>query len=105
MCARVLRSSRIEAAARMRSFLERTARGVIRGQHSRAETTVSQDSGRGWPGRRQEKGLVAQVAAEPRMAPAPCFEVPGDRIEQLRFVRRRFPHGRPAEESCANLRV
>ena len=47
----------------------------------------------GWPGRRQQKRLVAQIAAEPRVALAPRLEAPGDRVEQLGLARRRFPHG------------
>ena len=43
-------------------------------------------------------GVVAQLAAQPRVALAPGLEAPGDRVEQPSFGRRWFLNGRSAEK-------
>ena len=59
----------------------------------------------GGRGRVQHIRLVAQFAAQPRVALAPRLEAPGDRVEQPRFGRGWFLNGRPAEETRAQLGI
>src|SRR5258708_1552576 len=60
---------------------------------------------RGRPGRRQQIGLVAQLAAQPRVALAPGLEAPGDRVKQPGFERGLFLNRRSREETRAQLGI
>jgi len=57
----------------------------------------------GW--RDQHIRLVAQLAAQPRVALAPGLEAPGDRVEQPGFRRGWFLNGRPAEKTRAQFGI
>ena len=56
-------------------------------------------------GRIQHIRLVAQLAAQPRVALAPGLEAPRDRVEQPGFRQGLFLNGRPAEKTRAQLGV
>src|SRR6185503_17022225 len=73
---------------------------IPQGQHGDAEAPILRHRSRRSD---QHIGLVAQLAAEPRVALAPWFEVSRDRIEQTGFGRRLLLDGRPAEEAGAEL--
>jgi hypothetical protein len=60
---------------------------------------------RRWQGRAQQIGLVAQLAAQLRVALTPQLEAPRDSVEQPGFVQAPLVKGRPSEETRAQLGI